>query len=218
MNRDSTEIRASRPANGYAGALSPESERKLLREYRLAGCLAARNRLLELLSADLESLLFRMFPGHPSQDDLFQDACLALIESIDKYDLAHPARARLLTFVRKRLLGLGSSSIMTLEDHDDIDECGASLPSEPDESLECVSVEEGRRLLVRILSTLSDRERDILVQRRSSNRALLVRELAAYYGVSSARIVQLEQRALRAARKTLQGLELATPAEEGLPT
>ena len=159
-----------------------------------------------------------MFPGHPSQDDLFQDACLALIDSIDKYDLAHPARVRLLTYVRKRLLGLGSSSIMVLENHDDIAECEASLPSAPDDSLEHISLDEGRRLLVRILSTLSDRERDILVQRRSGNQALLVRELADYYGVSSARIVQLEQRALRSAREALRALDPVAPAEEALPT
>ncbi len=52
-----------------------------------------------------------------------------------------------------------------------------------------------RRLLVRAMSVLNDRERDILMQRRLAEAPLTLEELSESYGVSRERIRQIEVRA-----------------------
>lgn len=52
-----------------------------------------------------------------------------------------------------------------------------------------------RRLLVRAMSVLNDRERDILIQRRLAEAPVTLEELSESYGVSRERIRQIEVRA-----------------------
>lgn len=176
--------------------ISAEEERGLLSAYQLQGDKAARNTLVTRLLPDLRRVLGFMYPGHPSPDDLFQDGCLSLMDAIDKYDLTHPARVRLITFVRKRLRGAWTRASSANQVNELLDSDATDLSASPDCALELT---DDKALMVQVLAALNPRDRDILIQRRLEDAPMKLKQLAAYYGVSEVRISQLESQAIRAA-------------------
>ncbi|GKY88698.1 RNA polymerase sigma factor RpoH [Sinisalibacter aestuarii] len=73
-------------------------------------------------------------------------------------------------------------------------------------------LETRREMLVEAMSVLNDREKDILTQRRLTDRTITLEDLSEQYGVSRERIRQIEVRAFEKLQKRMQ--ELA--ADKGL--
>jgi RNA polymerase sigma-32 factor len=73
-------------------------------------------------------------------------------------------------------------------------------------------LEARRALLTEAMSVLNDRERDILTQRRLSERAITLEDLSAEYGVSRERIRQIEVRAFEKLQEKMRDLA----AEKGM--
>jgi len=73
-------------------------------------------------------------------------------------------------------------------------------------------LETRREMLVDAMSVLNDREKDILTQRRLTDKTITLEDLSEQYGVSRERIRQIEVRAFEKLQKKMQ--ELA--AEKGL--
>ncbi len=73
-------------------------------------------------------------------------------------------------------------------------------------------LETRREMLAEAMKVLNDRERDILTQRRLSDKTITLEDLSTQYGVSRERIRQIEVRAFEKLQKRMQ--ELA--AEKGL--
>ena len=67
-------------------------------------------------------------------------------------------------------------------------------------------LESRRALLVEAMSVLNDREKDILTQRRLTDRAVTLEELSAQYDVSRERIRQIEVRAFEKLQKKMRDL------------
>ena len=63
-----------------------------------------------------------------------------------------------------------------------------------------------RELLVEAMDVLNDRERDILTKRRLSEENITLEDLSADYGVSRARIRQIEVRAFEKLQKRMRDL------------
>ena len=63
-----------------------------------------------------------------------------------------------------------------------------------------------RELLAEAMDVLNDREKDILVQRRLSEKPVTLEDLSGVYDVSRERIRQIEVRAFEKLQKRMQGL------------
>ncbi len=70
-------------------------------------------------------------------------------------------------------------------------------------------LETRREMLVEAMGVLNDRERDILTQRRLSDRTVTLETLSEQYGVSRERIRQIEVRAFEKLQKKMQELAAA---------
>jgi RNA polymerase sigma-32 factor len=67
-------------------------------------------------------------------------------------------------------------------------------------------LETRREMLVEAMSVLNDREKDILTQRRLSDKTVTLEDLSEQYGVSRERIRQIEVRAFEKLQKKMQDL------------
>jgi RNA polymerase sigma-32 factor len=71
--------------------------------------------------------------------------------------------------------------------------------------------EQRRRLLTRAMRVLSDRERNILVERKLAESPATLQHLSQRYGISRERVRQIEVRAFQKLRKSVKGSAAERP-------
>lgn len=181
-----------------------DNERALIRLAQ-GGCQRSRNQLLLDNQRPIEQLVAKNCRFAQDFSDLEQEAILALMSSIDKYDLDHPAKVRLMTFARKQILGALASFVrsaaaipLTLEDPSPIiDDRAEPLDSQVDQG-------RLRALLSPFIDTLDDRSRAIIRRRVMSDDPTRLRVLADDYQISCARVHAIERQALSRVEALIQ--------------
>jgi RNA polymerase sigma factor (sigma-70 family) len=175
---------------------SIDCERRLIRLAQ-SGCQSSRNQLLLDNRRSIQQLVGTHCRFSQDLSDLEHESILALAESIDRYDLNHPARVRLMTFARKHILGALSafyrSSVnlpVSLEEPGPIvDEDALPLDHQ-------VDVEHLRSILEPVIEGLDERSQAILRRRVMADEPTRLRVLADDYQISCARVHALERKAL----------------------
>jgi RNA polymerase sigma factor (sigma-70 family) len=162
------------------------------------GCARARSALLAAAVEPVRALMLARYGREQDRDDLMQEALLELHTAIDRYDLAHPARVRLLSFARKAMLGAAERYRRRHAAGGDGWPDGLELA---DESCECpVEACDDDRLLPLLspaLARLPPRSQEVLRSRRLVEPPVRLRTLAARLNISHPRVLMLERQALQ---------------------
>jgi RNA polymerase sigma factor (sigma-70 family) len=176
--------------------LHAEAERGLL-ACAQQGCVRARQHLLADAVAPVRALVQARYPRDRDRDDLVQEALVELHSVIDRYNLAHPARVRLLTFARKALLGAAERyrrrrGIVAQEWAEDVE----LAQHEPDRLLDACDRARLISLLTPAIAQLAPRSLVVLEGRLLSDPPVRLRALAARLNVSHPRVAVLERQAI----------------------
>jgi len=177
-------------------------ERRLIRLAQ-AGQTEARDRLVLLSLPFVRKYLRLNYPTIEEQDfnDLLHESVPVLISCIDRYDLTHPARARMHVFSRayihKAIVDYyRPTALLTYSDQPP--EVAFTVGPECE-----VDLEQSIALTRRALGSLSPLDRDVLCSRHAAERPLPRRALAARHRCTSEAIRHAEHRAFAQFRSAL---------------
>jgi RNA polymerase sigma factor (sigma-70 family) len=189
---------------------TPEKERCLIRAAQ-KGVDWARDELILGCLPFVSRALRRRYPSVSDQDfeDIVQEAIPPLYECIDRYDMEHPARARLYVFAARHI----HNAVCEYFRHHKLLSYSDQIPEllSTDDPQADAESSEATRLTRSALSTLSDRDRDVLCSRHAGDRAISRRELAERYQVPPHVIEYAERRAIE---RFIAALRVVDPSSE----
>ena len=184
-------------------ALTTDRERELIGRAQ-RGCQRARNQLLLEAIRPVYALVAATYPRAQERDDLAHEALLALPDAIARYDLAHPAQVRLLTFARKALLGAMSRYWRRLPVRED---AATDAAEEGDDSghsvIEWLDASRLRAALGPMVRGLDPLARDIVLHRIMADEPHPLRVIAARHRVSTPWVHAVERRTLNRLRNQI---------------
>ena len=184
-------------------ALTTDRERELIGRAQ-RGCQRARNQLLLEAIRPVYALVAATYPRAQERDDLAHEALLALPDAIARYDLAHPAQVRLLTFARKALLGAMSRYWRRLPVREDAATDAAEEGDDEQRSvIESLDVLRLRAALGPLVQRLDPLARDIVLHRIMSDEPHPLRVIAARHRVSTPWVHAIERRTLNRLRNQI---------------
>ena len=186
---------------------STAKERHLIRAAQ-SGDTAARDELL-LAALPFAERSFASFfremgkdSGGDDFEDLVQEAVPILCDCIDRYDLNHPARARLYVFASRYLRRAAVNHIrhsMYLKYSGEMADVAGEETTE--DSLLTTQIE---ALVRKILATMSIRDQDLLLSRHAREKKATRAEMAERYGCPAHIIEYAEKRARKRFSKALR--------------
>jgi RNA polymerase sigma factor (sigma-70 family) len=185
-------------------ALTAERERELIGRAQ-CGCQRARNRLLLEAIRPVYALVAATYPRARDRDDLAHEALLALPDAIARYDLAHPAQVRLLTFARKALLGAMSRYWRWRPLREDAARDAAEEGDDEERSvIEWLDAPRLRAALGPMVGGLDPLARDIVLHRIMADEPHPLRVIAARHRVSTPWVHAVERRTLNRLRNEIR--------------
>ena len=174
---------------------TPESERCLIRAAQ-AGDISARNKLIVGALPFLRRFIRCRYPTVKEHDfeDLVHESVNALYVSLDRYDLEHPARARLYVFAARKI----QYAVSQFYSHSQLLTYCDELPEmvSEDDPESALSAEQDLMAAKHALEKLSLRDRDLLYSRHGQDQAVSRRELADRYSCAPHVIEYAEHRAM----------------------
>lgn len=184
---------------------SSDDERVLISAAQ-AGDANARERLVLAALPYARRNIRRLYRSVDSDEleDLMQEAVPVLYDCIDRYDLAHPARARLYVFAARYIETAASNYVRQTRGL-----YYTSCPPDVAQDLELDQSVLHRQLttIVRsILATMSIRDRDILMSRHGSDQQHTRAEVARRYECAPHVIEYAEKRAIDRFRRALKAI------------
>ncbi len=195
--------------NSFPRPLTAAEERRYL-ELCAGGDIEARNILIERNLRLVAHIIKKYYTQSCDQDDLISIGTIGLIKGISTYRpdkgvklATYASRCienEILMYFRSMKKTAGD---LSLSDSIDTDKEGNSLSlmdviCVEDDMFDNVAGEEMRRLLVKYLGNLEQRERDILVMRYglNGNQPMPQREVAAVCGISRSYVSRIEKKAI----------------------
>jgi len=174
---------------------TPEDERCLIRAAQ-NGDLQARDKLILGALPFVEKAIWRRYPSINQQDieDLVQETVPALISCLDRYDLNHPARARLYVFASADVHRV----VCKFFKHSKLLSYREEVPdiSSKEDPEACLQHEQTVDMALTALATLSPQDRDVLISRLAGEKPVSRRVLAERYRCPPHVIQYAEQRAV----------------------
>lgn len=195
--------------------LEQDHERRLIAAAQ-SGDTAARNQLILACLPYLRQTVAVYAPSARGEEfeELYQQAIVALYDSLEVYDLAHPKRARLYVFAYSRIRHAVSRyfNVKGREEGADYLSDLPDLVAEPPE--QAIQSAQTIAMVRHALTELSPQERQVLCARRASDQAPTRAELARQYGCSQQWIDRVERRAARKFAAAVLRTQLAMLASQ----